>query len=201
MKYPYIVFCDFDGTITNTETLSGLLYSFKPDGADALTEAYAKGEITLGECVKSLFQLVPSSRAGEIQEFITTIGVRPGLAELLGFLAQREIPFVVLSGGLRPMVQAVLGDMAQQMLAVHTAELDLSEENMRIYSQWDDGIEVVSKTQVMEKYSYGKAICIGDGYTDIRMARKCDVVFARDELAKTLTKEKRKYLKIMLKVF
>ena len=59
---------------------------------------------------------------------------------------------------------------------------------MKLISQYDDGNELLKKTDVMALYQYEHAIGIGDSFTDMKMSQAVDTVFARDLLAKYLDK-------------
>ena len=94
-----IVFCDFDGTITRTETYVEMFHAFVPDLVTEIGEAMRKRELTLRQGITTLVESIPSRRYPEIIRFIGTRELRPGFAELLDFLDHRSIPFVIISAG------------------------------------------------------------------------------------------------------
>ena len=65
---------------------------------------------------------------------------------------------------------------------------------MHLISQYDDGNELLKKTDVMALYDYEYAIGIGDSFTDMNMAQAVDTIFARDVLAKYLEKQGKSYI-------
>ena len=53
--------------------------------------------------------------------------------------------------------------------------------------------ELVSKISIMDRYNYKQAVAIGDGVTDISMAARADLVFARDNLCRYLDQKSLPY--------
>lgn len=98
------------------------------------------------------------------------------------------IPVVVISGGVRQFSERKLAPYREQLEELHAVDLDVSGPKMKLISQYDDGNELLKKTDVMALYQYEHAIGIGDSFTDMKMSQAVDTVFARDLLAKYLDK-------------
>ncbi|MBU7582178.1 MAG: HAD-IB family phosphatase [Nostoc sp. TH1S01] len=189
-----IVFCDFDGTITVEETFVAVLKKFAPEVAGQfLPEMYAQ-RVTLREGVKKILESIPSSQYGEILEFTRSQPIRPGFIELLDFLDSQNIPLVVVSGGLRGMVEVVLGEIAQRVAAIHAVDINTSGAYFQVNSDYEGGTELVAKVQVMTKYPADQTIAIGDSLTDLNMGLQSSVVFARDHLAYYLDQHQKPYI-------
>jgi 2-hydroxy-3-keto-5-methylthiopentenyl-1-phosphate phosphatase len=129
-------------------------------------------------------------------EFIAQHPVRPGLKEFIEFLNDATIPFVVISGGLTSMVQAVLEH--QQLLdgvaAIYAGKVETRGEFLQPYSAISSDTEFVAKEIVMAQYSAQEKIAIGDSVTDINMSLAADLVFARDRLKQYLDVENKPYV-------
>ncbi len=80
-----------------------------------------------------------------------------------------------------------------KIAALHTVEMTVEGDKIKLVSQHDDGNELLKKTDVMKKYEYAHAIGIGDSYTDKNMAQAVDTCFARDVLAKYLDQIGKEY--------
>jgi 2-hydroxy-3-keto-5-methylthiopentenyl-1-phosphate phosphatase len=187
------LFIDFDGTISSEETLSGALRLMNPPDLKATTKRMLAEEITLREGIHELFGKVPSSRFGEIEAYYKSVPLRAGFGELLEYCGTANIRVVIISGGLRQMVEMKLAPFMRHITAIHSVYVDLSAQTMRLVSDFEDDREIMSKTAVMACYTYDKCACIGDGYTDFRMAAQSGLVFARDQLAEYLDSQKRPY--------
>lgn len=179
-----VVFCDFDGTITAIETFARMLKEFAPElAAELMPKMYAR-QLTLREGVRQILESIPSTRYSDILAYVQDKPIRSGLNELLDFLDVQNVPFVVVSGGLRDMVETVLkrDGLLDKVSAIFALDVDTSYPNLKVHSDFEDGIEMVAKVKVMAQYSVDESIAIGDSITDINMASSADLVFARDRL-------------------
>jgi 2-hydroxy-3-keto-5-methylthiopentenyl-1-phosphate phosphatase len=192
--YRQVVFCDFDGTITVEETFVAMLKKYTPElFAQLIPEIYAL-RLSLADGVRQLLSSIPSRCYPHILEDIRHQPLRPGFVELLDFLESVEIPLVVVSGGLRGMVEAALGSWQERVAGIYAAEVDTSEEFLQVYSTVESDTELVAKPQVMEQYNAKEKIAIGDSITDLQMAMAADLVFARDRLAQYLQERDKFYI-------
>ena len=204
-----LVFCDFDGTITAVETFVGMLKEFAPvEAAKLIPEMYAR-RLTLKEGVRKILESIPSQIYNEMIEYAADKPIRPGLEELLDFLHIQGVPFVVVSGGLRDMVEKVLSrslkarlrrphptkPLIEKIASLSAVEIDTSGDYLRVHSDFEGDTELVAKVKVMEQYGAEQTIAIGDSITDLNMALQADVVFARDRLIQYLEAENKPYLK------
>ena len=122
-----IIFCDFDGTITAEETFVGMLKEFAPQMAAEIMPLLYRREMTLREGVRKMLESIPSRCYPEIIEFSRTKKIRPGFVEFLDFLKTQGVPFVLVSGGVRIMVETVLGDLTQKIDGIYAVDLGISE--------------------------------------------------------------------------
>ncbi|MFN6496563.1 MAG: HAD-IB family phosphatase [Nostoc sp. DedQUE01] len=189
-----IIFCDFDGTITVEETFVAVLKKFAPElSAKLIPEMYAQ-RLTLREGVREILQSIPSSSYAEILEFTRLQPTRPGFLELLDFLHFQGVPLVVVSGGLRGMVEIVLGGTQQRVRAIHAVDVDTSGTLLKVHSDYEGETELVAKVQVMAEYPADEKIAIGDSVTDFNMGLEASLVFARDRLAEYLKEHRKPYI-------
>ena len=190
-----IVFCDFDGTITVEETFVAMLKRFAPElSSQLMPEMYAR-RISLRSGVRQLLESIPSERYGEIVEFSRGQLMRPGLVELLDFLDAQRVDFVIVSGGLRIMVEAVMGDLVERAIALYAVELDATGPCLQVNAEFEGDTELVSKVRVMGLHPAEEQVAIGDSLTDFNMALQASSVFARDRLAEYLDEQQKPYTK------
>ncbi|MEB3218448.1 MAG: HAD-IB family phosphatase [Nostocales cyanobacterium 94392] len=189
-----IVFCDFDGTITAEETFVAVLKKFSPEVSQQLILQMYAQKLTLREGVKQILESIPSSRYPEILEFSRNKPIRAGFVEFLDFLQVYNVPLVIISGGLRGIIEVVLGDLIEQVWAIHAVDLDTSGEYLQVNSEFEQGDELVAKVKVMKKYPRDEKIAIGDSLTDLNMSLEVPMVFARDRLVKYLEEYSKQYI-------
>ncbi len=190
------VFCDFDGTITAVETFVEMHKEFTPQlSAQLMPQMYAR-TLTLRAGVRQLLESIPAARYPEIIAYAKNQAIRPGLAELLDFLDGEGVPLIVVSGGLRCMVETTLlqAGLRHRVAAIYAIALDTSGEFLGVHSPFEAGTEMVSKVQVMAQHPATEQIAIGDSVTDLNMALAVPVVFARDRLQQYLDEHHKPYL-------
>lgn len=189
-----IIFCDFDGTITAEETFVAVLKKFSPEVSQRLIPQMYAQQITLREGVKQILESIPSECYPQILEFSRNKPIRAGFVEFLDFLRDHNIPIVIVSGGLRGIIEVVLGDLIEEVKAIHAVDVDTSGEYLQVNSQFEGGNELVAKVEVMEKYQADEKIAIGDSVTDLNMSLSVPIVFARDRLVKYLEEYSKPYI-------
>ena len=193
--YDTIAFVDFDGTITMEDTLEGAIRLFaSPEEFHSVKGKLVRGEMTLSQVVRYAFDGAPSSRLERMLDYVKGVALRPGFPEFLDEMDKRKIPVVVISGGVRQFVELRLSPWRGRLLGVHAVDLDTSGPGMKLVSPYDDGNELLKKTDVMALYDYRHAIGIGDSFTDMKMSLAVDTIFARDVLAAYLQKMGRQFL-------
>jgi 2-hydroxy-3-keto-5-methylthiopentenyl-1-phosphate phosphatase len=189
-----IVFCDFDGTITAEETFVAMLERFTPEvAARILPELYAK-RLTLREGVRQMLESIPSASYPEILEFTRSKPIRAGFIDFLDFLHTQNIPFVVVSGGLRGMVEAVLEPFIDRITEIHAIDVNTEGFYLRVHSPYEGGTEMVAKAQIMKAYDADETIAIGDSITDWNLALAASLVFARPPLTRYLEEHSKPYI-------
>jgi 2-hydroxy-3-keto-5-methylthiopentenyl-1-phosphate phosphatase len=182
--YQSIVFCDFDGTITEQETLARVFSKFAPETWQPIKEDLTSGKITVREAVTTSINSIDSSHYHDILSYTLKFSIRPGFNALLDFLDSRNVPMVVLSGGIRGMVEIRLGKLINRMHSVFAADVDTNGKYLRTKSAYEGKTELVDKVRIMNFFNTKEKIAIGDGITDFNMAQAADLVFARGGLAR-----------------
>lgn len=188
--YEKILFLDFDGTITSEETLvESMRLTIDKKLYEEKHKEMLEGKITLSDALHMGFGTVPSSKLPMIMDYVRNVPIRPGFEELLLAMADKGIPVVVISGGLKPCIEEKLAPYKNKLLGVHSVDVDTGGHFIKLISQYEGKGDLLEKTLVMKQYEYKSAICVGDSHTDIHMAKASDLVFARDILAQILSRE------------
>lgn len=196
MLFNSVVFCDFDGTITAVETFAGMLKEFSPElSAEIMPQLYNR-TLTLREGVRRILESIPSSYYPNILEYVIAKPIRPGLAELIDFLSSQNVPFVVVSGGLKGMVEMVLKreNLIDKVHDIFAIEVTTQQDYLTVDSPFEGDTELLAKVQVMELYQSSEKIIIGDSVTDVNMAMIGDLVFARDRLINYMEDANKPYI-------
>lgn len=189
MRTP-VLFCDFDGTITESDNIVAIMKHFNPPGWEPLVEQVVTNKISIREGVGRMFELLPSSSRGEVAQFVfDTANIRAGFPELLRYCDETNIPFYVTSGGIDFFVLPLLEPYAIPRDHIFCNASDFSGERIRIvwphpcdeHCSTDCGM---CKTTVIRRFPKERymRILIGDSVTDFEGAKLADLVFARSHL-------------------
>jgi 2-hydroxy-3-keto-5-methylthiopentenyl-1-phosphate phosphatase len=189
MKRP-VVFCDFDGTITESDNIVAIMRHFNPPGWEPLVEQVVNGSRSIRDGVGRMFELLPSSSREEVAQFVfDTAHIRSGFPELLAYCKQHEIEFFVTSGGIDFFLLPLLEPFPIEQDHIFCNASDFTGERIRIV--WphpcDDHCHNdcgMCKTTVIRRYpqEHYTRILIGDSVTDFEGAKLADLVFARSHL-------------------
>ncbi|MEL6438565.1 MAG: HAD-IB family phosphatase [Cyanobacteria bacterium J06621_8] len=190
------VFCDFDGTITTQDTFASMLETFVPEVAASILPAIFSRQISLKDGIHQTLGAIPTARYDDMIEYMVEQPIRPGLEEFMEFLEQSAVPLIVISGGLKSLVAAVLEYQGLQggVTAIHAGEVDTSGTFLKAYSTVEGDTEFIAKAAVMAQYQTQEKIAIGDSITDVNMSLAADLVFARDRLMSYLDAEHKSYV-------
>lgn len=192
-KYPRMVFCDFDGTITVEETFVGMLKRFARIDYSHMQSLLVSRRLTLREGVRQMVESIPARCYPQILDYIRDKELRPGLKDLLDFLAVENVPFVVISGGLVRSIELRLRSLIGQIHAIYAADVNTQGEYLQVISDFEGGTELVAKADIMSRYDFTESVVIGDGLTDINIALQASVVFARGQLGRYLQEQGKSY--------
>jgi 2-hydroxy-3-keto-5-methylthiopentenyl-1-phosphate phosphatase len=188
-----IVFSDFDGTITTEDTFVKMVKHFIPEITEQLLPEIYNQRLTLRQGVRQLLTSIPSKRYPEILDFLNHETRQKGFAEFVDFLHENQIKILVISGGVKVIVERVLGELLPKIDAIHAIKINTNQEYLQIYSDFEQGTELVDKVEVIKSYQPQDFIVIGDSITDLNMALYSPVVFAKYPLSKYLDERQKKY--------
>lgn len=189
MRKP-VIFCDFDGTITENDNIVAIMKHFDPPGWQELVTAVVERSTSIREGVGGMFQLLPTSRKEEIVKYaVDNAKIRGGFSELLAYCRNRSIEFFVTSGGIDFFVYPLLEPFDIPKDHIYCNASDFSGERIRI--DWphpcDEHCQVdcgMCKTTIIRRFpadAYYR-ILIGDSVTDFEGAKLADLIFARSHL-------------------
>ena len=178
------VFCDFDGTVTSIDTFDAVAALAAPQLWAELKAQLFSFEINLCQGMQAL---ADGLKPGDLERMVAHMGQyapRPCFLPFLSELERAGLPFVLVSGGLIPLVEEVLGPHRHRLDQLIAAEvLPHPQGGLRFVSPFANEQELVGKAEVVKRYGRGRTVVIGDSITDLGMAEVADVVFAREPLS------------------
>jgi 2-hydroxy-3-keto-5-methylthiopentenyl-1-phosphate phosphatase len=189
MSKKLVLFCDFDGTITEKDNIVAIMRQFAPPQWEALTQQILTQQISIREGVGKLFTLLPSSQRAEITDFIVKEAtIRPGFAEFVRFCKEQDIELLITSGGIDFFVGPILAPFKLDV-PIYCNGSDFSGDHIAI--TWPHSCDEhctndcgMCKTSIIRRYDPKKhfRVVIGDSITDLAGAKISDFVISRSLL-------------------
>lgn len=185
-----VIFCDFDGTVTNNDNIIAIMKKFNPPGWEPIKDDILSQRVSIKEGVAKMFSLLPSTKKDDIIRYVLEQAeIRDGFAEFVAYAKEQNIPLYIVSGGIDFFVLPLLEPFGP-FAGVYCNEADFSGETIQInFPHGCDG-DCTSqgcgccKPSIIRKLLEGgsKSIVIGDSITDLEAAKRADLVIARDFL-------------------
>ncbi|NMH75516.1 2-hydroxy-3-keto-5-methylthiopentenyl-1-phosphate phosphatase [Bacillus sp. RO2] len=184
-----MIFCDFDGTITNSDNIIAIMKKFAPEEWDDIKNKVLSQEISIKEGVGKMFALLPTKQREVITEYIVSHAeIRDGFKEFVAFTKEEGIPLYIVSGGIDFFLEPLLAGVIEET-SIYCNKSDFSGETINIL--WphacDDNCNNdcgCCKPSIIRKLAEPDThkIVIGDSITDLEAAKLADQVIARDFL-------------------
>ncbi len=189
----FIVFLDFDNTITSIDVIDDMLERFSGDDKwKDLEKRWAREEIGSLECLKGQINGIRIDKE-TLDSYLSTIKIDPYFKKLLRFFESRNIPVFIVSDNFDYMLKGILKRNNIPDMEAYCNKIDISGDRLRPrfpFSNSECGdCANCKKTHLLSKRKDGMtAVYIGDGKSDVCASKASDIVFAKGYL-KELFKE------------
>jgi len=174
---------DWDGTVTEVDSLHMVLLEFGDVRAYHQAEADLGGSLTLHEVIALEFETVKAPLPDVVAWLVENVRIRPGFGELV----ERFDPIVV-SSGFHELIEPILAREGVQVELLAN-RLDPRPDGWRVI--WRDEVACAFCGEPCKRSTLpeGEVVYVGDGYSDRCAALAADRVFATDGLATYLDAE------------
>ncbi len=169
------VFCDFDGTITDRDSIVFLTERFGagPDFREEVLHKIVSGEVTVFEAIEHELTTVRADWDEAIAVLRAEIKIDPFFSEFVDWCRDRRVPLAVLSSGMRPVVEAFVGRFAVPIFAHSVA---ISRDGWRYRREEEN-----DKRTLLEGLPEGEEVVyVGDGTSDVQVIPLVDHLFAKE---------------------
>ncbi|SDZ04216.1 2-hydroxy-3-keto-5-methylthiopentenyl-1-phosphate phosphatase [Thermoactinomyces sp. DSM 45892] len=200
MKKKPVIFCDFDGTVTESDNIIAIMKEFAPKEWVAIKDDILAQRISIRDGVTKLFRLLPSSQKEEIVAYsLQNMRLREGFNEFVSWTEEVGTPLWIVSGGIDFFVYPSLEGLVQPE-NIYCNRSDFTGERIEILwphtcdhrCQNDCGCCKVTILRQFDSTVIHR-ILIGDSITDLQAAKMADQVFARDFLIEKCEEQKIPY--------
>jgi len=188
-----IIFCDFDGTITETDNIVSLMTQFVPEDAEKIAKAMMEQTISFKEGVSAMFELLLANQKEAIIDYLLdTVIIRDGFGDFVSFAQEKQIPFYIVSSGVDFFIDPLLESYGP-FSGIYCNRADFSGRQIKLVfpNSCDEECSNFNtqgcgccKPSVMRKVTQSDyfKIVIGDSLSDFEAAKQADLVLARDHL-------------------
>lgn len=188
----FAIFCDFDDTITRVNVTDTILERFADRQWLSIQEDWLAGKLGAREVLEKQMPLVSTHR-DELDALIDSFEVDPYFADFALYCANEGHSLFILSDGFDYWIERIL----RRTLSTHNGALNVPVYACRL--TWNRDRLVISFPYFPEGCLHGCATCkpalfdqlravaeravvIGDGVSDLLLARRADTVLAKNGL-------------------
>ena len=177
---------DFDGTITEVDTLHLVLEEFGDREIYARVEDALGRSMTLNEVIAAEFLTVTATLDDVVHWLLENARIRPGFAEL----ARRERPLIVSSGFHETIEPLLAREGVLSAVELRANRLDPRPDGWRVLFRTNHSCDSCGEPcKRKDLQQDAEVVFVGDGYSDRCAALAADRVFARDGLAAWLREQ------------
>jgi HAD superfamily phosphoserine phosphatase-like hydrolase len=168
------ILCDFDGTITNQDSIIFLTEQFGagPEFRHGMRQAIKEGRLSVYEAVRQELATINISWKEAVEALKQSIFVDPTFPGFVKWCQDNEHPLAVVSAGMEPVIDLFIGHFG---LPVHAQSLEITPQ------AWDyrkkesnDKERIISGAK-----KDGTLVHIGDGTSDVIAIPYADLLFAK----------------------
>lgn len=176
---------DFDGTITQSDTVDAIHEAFALPAWREIEALWAIGTIGSADCMSRQAALLRVEPA-DLDAFLDKVAVDWGLTGMLRACARAGAPVAVVSDGYDRAARRVLTRMGAGHLPIHANRLTpIGGDRWRLSSphRAEGCAAGTCKCAQAAGAAQPLTVLIGDGRSDRCLARRADLVFAKSGLA------------------
>jgi 2-hydroxy-3-keto-5-methylthiopentenyl-1-phosphate phosphatase len=174
---------DWDGTVTEVDTLHLVLEEFGDREIYARVEGALGDSMTLNEVIAAEFQTVTAPLDDVVEWLFENARIRPGFAEL----AREHRPLIVSSGFHETIEPLLAREGVLSVVELRANRLDPRPDGWRVLFRANHSCDTCGEPcKRKDLAGDGEVVFVGDGYSDRCAALVADRVFARDGLAEWL---------------
>jgi 2-hydroxy-3-keto-5-methylthiopentenyl-1-phosphate phosphatase len=174
---------DWDGTVTEVDTLHLVLEEFGDREIYARVEDALGRSMTLNEVIAAEFETVTTPLDEVVEWLLENATIRPGFAELV----RQQRPLIVSSGFHETIEPLLEREGALDVVELRANRLEARADGWRVLFRADHECGTCGEPcKRADLPQDGEVVFAGDGYSDRCAALAADLVFARDGLAEWL---------------
>jgi 2-hydroxy-3-keto-5-methylthiopentenyl-1-phosphate phosphatase len=196
---PVEIFCDFDGTISISDTTDVLLEKLADPQWKDIEARWEAGEIGSHECMAQQVELIDGGWKS-IQHVLDSIELEPSFKPFVKWCRSAGIPLRIVSDGLDKVIYYMFAREGIKVDYIFANRLvESADGKFSLLFPYAASNNVCSsgvcKCKLLENSRHNPfKIVIGDGRSDFCWAAEADLVFAKSKLLKHCAEKKLRYV-------
>lgn len=192
---PIAIFSDFDGTIFHQDTGHILFdhHGCGPERRETLDEMISTGEKSFRGASEEMWGSLNVTLEEGFKTMEKHLTLDTGFRDFFNYSVKYNIPFNVISAGLKPLLRHVLdetlGKEKSAKIGIVSNDAHISEDGSVWTPKWRHDCELghdkalsIKEFKDSHKSQTPLVVFIGDGVSDLAAASQADVLFARKGL-------------------
>ena len=177
-----VVLCDFDGTITLTDTFAYILKKYAQGDWQQYDRQYERGELTLQDVVKKQGMTIRTPEMVLVAEMERVTVFRPNFDKLIAYCRTNKTPIAVVSAGLEFVINHLLRMKGwNHLVKLYVAKAETTPGGIRLtFPRLRDKTSLDLKDDLVRSHqSKGRRVAyVGDGRWDLPALKLADYRFA-----------------------
>ena len=193
------IFTDFDGTITEEDTLVMVLDQFALKPWRHIEDLVTEKKLSEKEGLKAEFDLIDGSMNEILQYIKDNVKIDPTFPAFAHWCRMENIPLIVLSGGFKLFIKETFKKFSiNHDIRIYANSVKVTDDKWKIIPSSLPKINDLCnhcKTHhlIEAKKDENTVVYVGNGNTDRCPAEQADIIFAKDQLADYLTQQQIPY--------
>ncbi len=179
------IYCDFDGTISKIDTVNSFFSRFASSDWLSVEQEWIDKKIGSRECLTRQLELVSGLEEPLLLEFLDSIDIDDGFKGFYNYLKDSGREIVVLSDGFDFFIKRILFNHGFSNIKVCSNNFKIIDNKFFVsFDNTPAGYTCNAGTCKCSKIVGDKFLYIGDGLSDVCVAQKASILYAKNSLAK-----------------
>ena len=195
-----LIYCDFDGTITNRDTIDHLLELYAKPEWEVIEEDWKNGLIGSRECLEKQIACIPHFTKSDFNSFLSQVTIDPHFPEFYNYVLNAKIPFYVISDGFDLIIESVFKkyDLTMPVIYSNNLKFDVDKDKLITHFPKSNAEACLVKAgmckcSIIEKEKISVTY-IGDGRSDLCASRLATSLYAKGKLQTLCDEQQRSYI-------
>lgn len=181
MKRFDAIYCDFDGTITKDDSVNKFFEIYAPNWMDS-EKLWIEGKISSRENAIIQVGLLNNVSQKQLDDYINSIEIDDYFLDFVDYVKSNNIKLTILSDGFDLFIKKIL-ERYNLDIPYYANKLIYKNGNFSIeFPYYNENCDKKAGMCKCQKVKENKFCYIGDGTSDLCIARKADLLFASKNL-------------------